>query len=253
MMVAREGTTEDAVLGGRLWLRQPRRGHRIGHDAMLLAAAASARAGEHAVELGAGVGAAGLALAHRMPGLRVSLVEIDPALAAMARENAQANRLDDRVTALTLDVTAAAEVFAAAGLPPGCAQQVLMNPPFNDPASQQISPDAQRARAHAADRALASWTACAKRLLAVNGTLTLIWRADGLTEVLDALDGFGGVAIKPVYPHADKPAIRILVRAEKGSRAPLQLLPGLILNDLDGRPTAAAEAILRHAQPLPLA
>ena len=81
-------TTLDAVLGGRLHLRQPKRGHRVGHDAILLAAATAARAGEHAVDLGAGVGGAGLALARRVDGLQVTLVEIDEALAALAVENA---------------------------------------------------------------------------------------------------------------------------------------------------------------------
>src|SRR5205085_7286859 len=86
-------TTQDAVLGGRLILRQPKRGHRVGHDAMLLAAATDARTGEHAVELGAGVGAAGLALAQRVAGLKVALVEIDAALAGLAQENITRNGL----------------------------------------------------------------------------------------------------------------------------------------------------------------
>src|SRR3954452_11913182 len=98
--------TEDAVLGGRLSLRQPRRGHRFGHDAILLAAATEARAGEHAIELGAGVGAAGLALARRVDSLTATLVEIDPALAQLAGENAARNGLADRVRVVTLDVAA---------------------------------------------------------------------------------------------------------------------------------------------------
>src|SRR3954463_13088702 len=97
-----EDVTEDAVLGGRLTLRQPRRGHRVGHDAILLAAATEARAGEHAVELGAGVGAAGLALAQRTPGLKVTLVEIDATLAALAHENAARNGLAERVRVAAL-------------------------------------------------------------------------------------------------------------------------------------------------------
>src|SRR6267378_3911120 len=107
-MLAEASTTEDAVLNGRLILRQPRRGHRFGHDAILLAAACEARAGEHAVELGAGVGAAGLALARRIDGLTATLVEIDPALARLAGENAAQNGLADRVRVLTLDVAAPA-------------------------------------------------------------------------------------------------------------------------------------------------
>jgi len=249
-----EDTTDDPVLGGRLRLKQPRRGHRVGHDAILLAAAAAAEPGAHAVELGAGVGAAGLALARRIPGVRVTLAEIDPALVALANDNAARNGLADRVTAVVADAAGSARALAAAGLPPGCAQHVLMNPPFNDPASAQPSPDPARARAHAATReTLVSWLKTAARLLADHGTVTLIWRGDGFADVLAALEGFGGIAVMPVHPRADAPAVRILVRATKGSRAPLRLLPGLVLNDASGRPSAAAEAVLRDAAPLPLA
>src|SRR6185295_19650508 len=224
--------TEDAILGGALTLRQPKRGHRVGHDAILLAAATPARAGEHAVELGAGVGAAGLALAHRVAGLRVTMVEIDSELAALAAHNIESNRLSDRMRAITLDVAAPARAFTAAGLAPGATQRVLMNPPFNDPARQNVSPDARRRVAHAAPReTLAQWVRRANSLLAPSGTLTLIWRADGLGDVLAALGrGFGGVAVLPVHPKPDAAAIRILVGATKGSRAPLTLLPGLTLN-----------------------
>src|SRR5262245_41741221 len=115
-MLADADTTEDAALDGRLVLRQPRRGHRFGHDAILLAAATDARRGERACELGAGVGAAGLALAQRVDGLAVTLVEVDGAIAQLARHNASRNGLADRVTVATLDVAAPARVFADAGL-----------------------------------------------------------------------------------------------------------------------------------------
>jgi tRNA1(Val) A37 N6-methylase TrmN6 len=252
MPVEAGAVTDDAVLDGRLRLRQPRRGHRVGHDAILLAAATGARAGEHAVDLGAGVGAAGLALAARVPGITVTLVEIDPDLAALAEENARRNGLADRVTARVLDVAAPTRAFAAAGLAAGSAQHVLMNPPFHDPGRHRVSSDPRRRVAHAAARPNA-WVGCARRLLASGGTLTLVWRADGLAEVLAGLDGFGGVAVLPVHPRPNAAAIRILVRAEKGSRAPLSLLAGLVLNDGAGHPTAEAEAVLRQGAVLPLA
>jgi tRNA1(Val) A37 N6-methylase TrmN6 len=246
-------TTEDAALGGRLILRQPRRGHRFGHDAILLAASTSAKAGEHAVDFGAGVGAAGLALASRVPGLAVTLAEIDPALAALAAENIGRNGFADRVRAVTLDATAGARVFAAAGLSPGSAARVLMNPPFHDPATSRTSPDPARGRAHVS-AGIAPWLNSAQRLLGAGGTVTMIWRADGLADLLAALSrGFGAVAVQPVHPRPDEPAIRVLVRAVKGSRAPLALLPGLVLAGTDGRPSAAAEAVLRHGGALPLA
>jgi tRNA1(Val) A37 N6-methylase TrmN6 len=249
---AEAAITDDAVLDGRLRLRQPRRGHRVGHDAILLAAATGARGGEHAVDLGAGVGAAGLALAVRVPGIMVTLVEIDGGLAALAGENAQRNGLAERARALALDVAAPARAFAAAGLATGSAQRVLMNPPFLDPGRHRASSDLRRRAAHTAiepDR----WVGCARRLLASGGTLTLIWRADGLAEVLAMLAGFGGVAVLPVHPRPNAAAVRILVRAEKGSRVPLSVLPGLVLADQAGRPTAEAEAVMRQGADLPLA
>ena len=247
-----DGITEDAVLGGRLRLRQPKRGHRVGHDAILLAAACPARAGDKVVDLGAGIGAAGLAVAARVGGTTVTLIEIERKLAALAEENVELNRLEGRVRAVPLDVTGAARAFAAAGLAADGAARVLMNPPFNDPARQRSSPDAARALAHAAPRAvLTSWVKTAARLLSARGTLTLIWRADGLADVLAALaPAFGGLAVMPVYPAPGKSAIRILVTATKGSRAPLTLVPPLVLADASGRPTAEADAILRDGAAL---
>jgi tRNA1(Val) A37 N6-methylase TrmN6 len=246
--------SEDAVLGGRLRLRQPLRGHRVGHDAILLAAATGAHAGEHAVDLGAGVGSAGLALAKRVDGLTVALVEIDPALAVLAAENATLNRLDDRVRVVTADAEEE-NALAAGGLMAGSADRVLMNPPFNDPQRQNVSPDARRRLAHvAAPGLLQRWIATAAWLLKDGGTLTLIWRAEGQADVLGALaPAFGSMAVLPVYPRAGVPAIRVLVLAVKGGTAPVCELPRLVLNGPDGKPTDAAEAVLRRGETLPLA
>jgi tRNA1(Val) A37 N6-methylase TrmN6 len=245
--------SEDAVLGGRLILRQPRQGHRVGHDAILLAAACSARPRHRLIDLGAGVGAAGLAVARRVDDLAATLVEVDPALVALARENAGRNGLAERVHAVCLDVAASADAFAAAGLQAAAADHVLMNPPFN--AAHNPSPDRGRRLAHTATHdSLFRWVDVAARLLRPAGVVTLIWRADGLDAVLAALTGdFGAAIVLPVHPKPDAPAIRVLVRAVKGSRAPLALLPGLRLADEAGRPTREAEAVLREGALLPLA
>lgn len=242
-------TSEDAVLGGRLRLRQPLRGHRVGHDAILLAAFTDAQAGQHAVDFGAGVGGAGLALARRIAGLHVTLVEIDPALAALAEQNVALNGLAERVRAVAADVCDASALGAA-----GSADCVLMNPPFNDPRRQNVSPDPRRRLAHVADPGLLGrWVESAARLLKPEGLLTLIWRADGLPGVLDALaPAFGGVSVLPVYPRPDATAIRVLVRAVKGGKAGHREHAGLMLNDTDGRPTTAAENVLRGGEALGL-
>ena len=243
--------SEDALLDGKLVLRQPVRGHRFGHDAVLLAAATAAWPGEHAIELGAGVGAAGLALARRVEGLTLTLVEIDPALTELARENAARNALGERVRAVCLDVGSQAAEFTAAGLAAGSADHVLMNPPFN--ATQNPSPVlARRLARSSSDETLALWLRAAAWLLRPLGTSTLIWRADGLSDVLTAVTAaeFGAIVVLPVYPKPEAPAIRVLVRGVKGSRAPLTLLPGLVLADADNRPTKQVGAVLREGAAL---
>jgi tRNA1(Val) A37 N6-methylase TrmN6 len=246
------GVTDDAVLGGRLRLLQPRRGHRFGHDAILLAAATRACSGDRIADLGAGVGTAGLAVAARVPNVQVKLVEISAALATLAALNAARNQLVDRVNAVALDVGASAADFAAAGLAAASCDAVLMNPPFHDPARHKASPDGRRRIAHdLAPASLATWIGAAERLLRRGGALTTIFRADGLADLLGALTSrFGAIAVLPVHGKPEAPAIRVIVGAIKGSRAPLAVLPALVLTTEDGKPTDAAEAVLRHGAEL---
>jgi tRNA1(Val) A37 N6-methylase TrmN6 len=242
--------TDDAVLGGRLRLLQPRRGHRAGHDAILLAAAAP-RA-RHAVDLGAGVGTAGLALLIRGGAERVTLVDADAELCALARANAVRNGVAARVAVVDSDIN----VLARRGGPvipkAGGADLVIANPPFNDPAARQASPRAARRRAHVAAAAdLDAWVRAAERLLRPAGTLVLIHRPEALATALDALKRrFGAVELIPILPRADRAAIRLIVRARKGRRTPLVLRPSLVLEDASGAPAAQARAVLSGAAPL---
>ena len=76
------------------------------------------------------------------------------------------------------------------------------------------------------------------------GLLALIARPASLLPILQALEGrFGGARIVPVHGRAGNPAIRILLRAQKGNRAGLTLEPPLILRDTDNRVTEHAEAL----------
>jgi tRNA1(Val) A37 N6-methylase TrmN6 len=127
-----------------------------------------------------------------------------------------------------------------------------MNPPFNT--AQNPSPDASRRGAHvASDRMLEQWLGAASRLLRPGGTVTLIWRADGLADVLAALrTGFGAITVLPIHGKTGSPAIRVVLQAVKDSNGPLTLLPGFVLADLDGKPTVAAETVLREGAALPL-
>ncbi|MFT4251195.1 MAG: methyltransferase [Caulobacter sp.] len=234
--------TEDRVLDGRVKLRQSAAGYRAGLDAALLAAACDAGAEDRVIEAGCGVGGALLAAATRRPGARFVGLERDAAAAALARENADLNRLADRVEIVEGDVAAG---FRALALP--VFDAVISNPPFFDDPKALRAPAPEKSGAWMADAGLSAWTAFALKAVREGGTITLIHRADRLADILALLaPKAGSFRIRPVAPFSDAPAKRVLVRAVKTGKAPLVLLPALVMHDRDGgKHSARAEAILR--------
>ena len=231
---------EDGLLGGRVRLRQPARGYRAGMDAALLAAAAAAGPGERVIEAGCGAGAVLMQIAARRPGVRLTGLERDPAMAALARENAALNGADAEV--VEGDVAAG---FRALGLQPF--DHAVSNPPFFDDPGALRAPAEGKRGAWMADDGLAAWTRFLLKAVREGGTITVIHRADRLADLLAGLGATAGsFAVRPVHAFADAPAKRVLVRAVKTGRAPLRLLPPLVLHDRGGgKHTAEAEAVLR--------
>lgn len=208
----------------------------------MLAAACDASDGARILEAGCGVGAALLAAAARRPGARFTGLERDPAAVALARRNVELNGLSERVEILEGDV---AQRFPALGRTPY--DGVLANPPFFDDPQALRAPSPARRGAWMADDGLAAWIGFLSKAVREGGTLTLIHRADRLADVLALLaPKAGSIQVRPIHPFADAPAKRVLVRAVKTGKAPLQLLPPLVLHPRDGaRHTAQVEAILR--------
>lgn len=242
---------EDALLDGRVRLRQPAKGYRVAIDPVFLAAAVPAGPGSRVLDLGCGVGAAALCLLARVPEARVTGLEVAPEAAALARENAVLNGRADSFTVVDGDI---AELGRAGGaLPVGSFDEVLCNPP-HQPAAATAAPDPAKARAtHEGAAGLAAWVAAALDSVRPGGGLTFVHRADRLSELLAALSGRAGDAvIFPLWPKRGQAAKRILLRAREGARGPLALAPGLLLHEDDGRFTAAAEAVLRGGEGLDL-
>jgi len=234
--------SEDKMLGGRVTLRQPREGYRAGVDAALLAAACDAGDGERVIEAGCGVGAALLAAAARRPGARFTGLERDGAMADLAAGNVALNGLGDRVDLIDGTIESP---FRNLGLPPFDA--ALANPPFFDDALALRGPSSAKRGAWIADEGLEAWIAFLAKAVREGGTITLIHRADRLADILAGLaPKAGSFQVRPIQPFADVPAKRVLVRASKTGKAPLVLLPALILHDrAGGKHTKATEAILR--------
>ncbi|MGC2782986.1 MAG: methyltransferase, partial [Roseiarcus sp.] len=208
-------------------------------------AAAGDAAQGRIVDVGAGVGAVGLALAKSSALAAVDLVEINSELAELAEGNAARNGLQARTRVLRLDALNSRE-RREAGLVES-ANCIVTNPPFFDAAAVRVSPHESKARAHVMPRAgLVDWIQASLAMLAPGGRFLMIHRPDALATILAAIGNrLGALALLPVHPAKGASAHRLLVAGVKGSKAPLRLTPALILHGADGRLTAEADAIHR--------
>jgi tRNA1(Val) A37 N6-methylase TrmN6 len=213
----------------------------------MLAAAVPARAGDNVCDLGSGVATAALCLAARVCGLHVTAVEIDEELAALARRNFARNGGH-----ATFDVVVADALRRPRSLPRQGFDHVLTNPPFHEIARGTRAPEGGKAKATSAHAGeLVEWLRFARALTRPKGTVSAILAPEQLALALAALSPAGaGVEIIPLWPKIGEPAKRVIVRMRMNSQAPLLLRAGLVLHEPGGAPTPAAEAVLRHAQPL---
>jgi tRNA1(Val) A37 N6-methylase TrmN6 len=233
-------TVENALLGGRVRLRQPAKGYRAGMDAALLAAAVDAGPGQRVLEAGCGAGAVLMQIAARRPDAVLTGLERDPAIAALARENAALNGAT--ATVVEGDVAAG---FRAMGLEPF--DLAVSNPPFFDDPGALRAPSPGKRGAWMADDGLKAWTDFLLKGVREGGRIVIIHRADRLADLLALLgEKAGSFGVRGIHPYADEPAKRVLLSAIKTGKAPLRLLPPLVLHDRSGaKHTAEAEAILR--------
>lgn len=229
--------TQDAFLGGRVMGFQPRRGFRAGLDTVCLAAAVAAGRGGRILDAGAGAGIAGLCLLARAPQMRLTALEREPDMAALAARNFVHNGCDaECLSGDLLDFQPGAPF-----------DQVMTNPPFGLDGAGSASSHAQKDRAMRSEAGLGPWLSACLRLLAPKGYLTLVCRADQVDAAMAALAaGAGDIRLFPLWPRAGQPAKRVLLRARKSVKSPAVVLPGLVLHAAERRFTPEAEAVLRN-------
>lgn len=242
-------STTDAFHRGRFHLVQPKRGaHRAGMDAMMLAAAVPTAFSGAVADLGAGAGAAALAVLSRTYASAALLVENSPEMAAFARETLalpQNAALAAKASVIDADVALSGAARARAGLADNSVDFVVINPPFNA-VRDRATPSRLKAAAHVMGAGgLDPWIRTAAAIARPGAGIAIILRAELIGEALACLTGrFGGVEIKAVQARGTSAAIRIVLRGRRGSRAKTSILAPLILHEAGSdRFSAEADAI----------
>ena len=242
-MFSPDDLTDDAFLGGKLQLWQPKTGYRAASDPVLLAACCGAVAGQSVLDIGCGAGTVALCLGARVPGLHLAGLEVQAAYAELARRNAARAGIalevvEGSVLAIPLNLRRAFD-------------HVVTNPPYF-PQAGSPARNVGRDLALREDVPLADWIAAACKRLTPKGWLTMILRADRLGDGLAALGRrMGSVAVLPLAPRHGRAAGRVVIRARKGGRAALRLLPPFVLHDHASHPgdrdhhSTDAAAVLR--------
>lgn len=232
------------VLNKRVQLLQTAAGFRTSIDSVLLAAACPARDEESVLDLGCGVGSAGICVLWRVPGVTLTGVEIQPESVELARKNASLNGMEQRCVFEQADI----RDFKGRGF-----DHVICNPPYLEAGTHMVSPSESLAMARGhAELSLKDWVDVAYKALKQEGSLTIIHRADHTDKIVQAMGPrFGAVEIIPLWPHAGEVAKRVIIRAIKDRKTGSILHPGIVLHrDNSGSYTEAAERILRDGESL---
>lgn len=239
----------DSFYRGKIYAVQPvGTGHRSGSDALLIAACLPEDASGSLIDLGSGTGVAGLAALYNNPKLDALFVENNPIMVDFANRTLallENNEFSKRAKILATDVTLSGEKRTEAGLEDNFADFVIMNPPYNRE-DYRPSPDKLKAAAHVMGNSeLDSWVRTSAAISKPAGTVIMIYRSEKLGEIIACAQGrFGDIAIVPIHSREGEAAKRILIKMVKGSKAPIKIMPGIIMHDKEGGLTEHADALL---------
>jgi tRNA1Val (adenine37-N6)-methyltransferase len=245
----RDDETLDAFYHGRVRVLQRKKGYRFSVDAPLLADFVRVKAGDEALDIGAGGGIISLLLSVK-PVRRIIALEVQPELADLARRNVALNGLEGRIEVVEADVRTyePGRVF----------DLIFSNPPYIRRATGYLSRSAEKSAAkhelHGGIDEIMDRTAA---WLAPGGRACFVYpekrRAD-FSRAANARD-FRVLRFRYVLPRAGEPPNLFLVELglaaaegsgpESGPGEPVdpEIMPPLVLYGPDGKYTAAAEAV----------
>ena len=237
-----EKTTNDYLLNKKVRIVQSDDGYRTSSDAVLLASMMhNVKDGAKILDVGSGTGSVSLCLAYRFKKTEIVGFEIQEELVELAKKSAALNGFEN-LKYFCHDIKEKKAPFNFCSF-----DYVITNPPYFKKGS--VSPNKSKAAAHnGQDIGLDEWLRFCIKMLKPFGTLYLIDRAEALDEILSLLyKKTGNIQILPVYSKKGQDAKRVILSAQKDSKASVQILSPLVVHDEKGH-TKAAEQILRDGK-----
>jgi tRNA1Val (adenine37-N6)-methyltransferase len=220
--------TEDTLFNGRVVCRQHRAGYRFSVDAVLLAHFCRPAAQANVLDLGCGCGVIGLILCHRFAELRLTGLELQPALAELAQSNAEANHFHKRFVVQQNDLRQIKEVVQ-----PESFHLVVSNPPYHRAGSGRMNREDECALArHELTAQPDSVLTAAAFAVQNRGAVCCIYPAERLATVLAVMMSKRLLPkrLQPVYSYPeDNQARLVLIEAVKNGGEGLQVLPPLYI------------------------
>ncbi len=232
-------TAHYELLGGSLKLEAAETGYRGGIDPILLASLAKGQG--KIMDLGCGIGTAGLAVATRCPEIELSLLDISSRNIDFTKRNAEKNNISCTFYTETVKNKTA--------LPANHFDEVIVNPPYFESGAYYEDEKSRKSLSNhegESQTTLNEWLDCANYLLHAKGILTLIHRCERLDDIIAHLKAikFGAITLIPLWPRKETPAKLILIQAQKGSKKSLCLHSGLILHEEGKQYTQETQDIL---------
>lgn len=237
-------TTIDALLDGAVSVEQPApgTGYRVNVDSVHLArfAAPCIAPGARVLDLGAGVGALALCIAHLGSPGRLMLVDADQHACTLAQRNLVRAGWANRSDVVHADLTAWQPSAASA-------EAVVMNPPYTPSGTGRPAGPAVR---HAREGDVTVFLRAAAHAVVPGGQVSLCYPSHALVRLMTCARtvGLAPARICFVFPGKAADARLVMVSCVAGAAREIVVVPSIV----EGRPTrqgaveCAVHNVVRH-------
>ncbi len=237
----KDGERLDDLQRSNLYIIQDPARFCFGMDAVLLSGFASAKAGDHVLDMGTGTGILPLLMWAKTPAKDFTALEIQEESADMARRSVKYNNLEADISVVNGDIKEASKIFGKASF-----QVVTCNPPYMSENHGITNPgDAKAIARHEILCTLEDVVREASLVLVTGGSFYMVHRPNRLSEIITLMREYRlePKRMRLVYPYVDKEPNMVLIQGVKCGKAFMTVEKPLIINEKDGGYTAEIKEV----------